>query len=144
MEWVAEQGIGGKSRTIVASTDRGLGYDSEDDYSNDDSDSDDMDGDWEYKPVVSKARGSHYFRRKRRLFRFVRNRSKPRTDDWDRGRSGNVIEMTISCVGRTTEPIRELLKHIAGHHYAKSISKTYIKRPAQRKRGKIIDIHGQQ
>lgn len=57
MEWVAEQGIGGKSRTIVASTDRGLGYDSEDDYSNDDSDSDDMDGDWEYKPVVSKARG---------------------------------------------------------------------------------------
>ncbi|KAF1998174.1 P-loop containing nucleoside triphosphate hydrolase protein [Amniculicola lignicola CBS 123094] len=135
MEWIAEQNMTKRSRDLKAVTKWVSAYDDgeEEGKANDD-DVLDESGIFNFEKWASNIPpryepnfGSDKFYHEGRVFRFTRTRREKKRSYWGEGED-QVLD--ISCVGRSTEPIKELLNYIKKWNLNKDNKSTTIFRPA--------------
>ena len=98
----------------------------------DDSDSDNelggADDDLQRIPIKYRAStGKQWFIHRRRLF--LANRTLGFGTTYSRGRSSNTESIDVSCLGRSTQPIKDLLETVYAAHRDKEKAFTIIRRP---------------
>ncbi|KAI4175580.1 MAG: hypothetical protein LQ343_001571 [Gyalolechia ehrenbergii] len=143
MNWVAEQKISEKSRTLMAKTGLENAWDSltggEIDqlvpagqllnFSN-----------WDAKvpPTFQPYFGAHRFWHNGRYFEFLRTQKSVMGSSWGGGsvvREDEYIKLT--CIGRSTQPLKALIKEARTHYLDKEKTCTVVRRPApQEMRGR--------
>ncbi|KAI4197644.1 MAG: hypothetical protein LQ350_005799 [Teloschistes chrysophthalmus] len=136
MEWLAEQKISKKSRTLMAKTGRESAWDSlpgEEinvmadagqllNFSN-----------WDAKvpPTFQPYFGTHRFWHNGRYFEFSRSKQETLGTSWGGGsvmREEEYIKLT--CIGRSTQPLKALIKEARDHYLDKEKTSTVVRRPA--------------
>ncbi|KAL8685990.1 MAG: hypothetical protein Q9218_007421 [Villophora microphyllina] len=136
MEWLAEQRISKKSRTLMAKTGRESAWDSlpaEEinvmadagqllNFSN-----------WDAKvpPTFQPYFGTHRFWHNGRYFEFSREKQTSMGTSWGGGsvmREEEYIKLT--CIGRSTQPLKALIKEARDHYLDKEKTSTVVRRPA--------------
>jgi chaperone BCS1 len=135
MEWIAEQRMTKRSRSLKAVTKWvSAWYESDEERKADDDDVLDESGIFNYEkwastipPQYEPNFGADRFWFQGRLFFFIRSRREKQVRMWG---SGEDQFLDISCVGRSTEPIKELLNHIKKWTLKKDSRMTAINRPA--------------
>ena len=136
MIWLAEQKISKNSRTLMAKTGRETAYDS---LTGGESDTAIEPGqlfnfsNWEAKvpPTFQPYFGCHRFWHRGRFFEFVRDQKSVMGSSWGGGsvvREDEYIKLT--CIGRSTQPIKELIKEARDHYLDKEKTCTVVRRPA--------------
>ncbi|KAL8923437.1 MAG: hypothetical protein Q9172_003134 [Xanthocarpia lactea] len=136
MEWLAEQKISKKSRTLMATTGRESAWDS---FSGGEPDLVAEAGqllnfsNWDAKvpPTFQPYFGVHRFFHRGRYFEFLRQQKSVMGSSWGGGsviREDEYIKLT--CIGRSTQPIKELIKEARDHYLDKEKSCTVVRRPA--------------
>ena len=147
MEWIRVQNVSKNSRKLMAKTGLENAWDR-------------VDGDmgvpkldpqtlvnfsnWDAKvpPRFQPSFGDHLFFYKRRLFKLKRENKQVLQDSGWRGSSLRDEEnITLTCVGRSTQPIKDLIKVARDHYFNKEKSSTIVRRPApkeQRGRGRSV------
>lgn len=142
MEWVSEQRMTKKSRSLKAVTKWvSAWHESEEERNAGDDDVLDESGIFNYEkwastipPQYEPNFGSDHFWFEGTLFFFTRTRREKQV----RSMWGNSEDqyLDISCVGRSTEPIKELLNHIKTWTLSKDSKMTAINRPAPKEERK--------
>lgn len=136
MEWIAEQRMTKRSRSLKAVTKWvSAWYESEEERNAGDDDVLDESGIFNFEKWASNIPpryepnfGSDRFWFQGRLFFFCRTRREKQVRSfWG---SGEDQFLDISCVGRNTEPIKELLNHIKSWTLSKDNNMTAVYRPA--------------
>ncbi|KAL8842252.1 MAG: hypothetical protein Q9170_000578 [Blastenia crenularia] len=136
MIWVAEQKISKRSRTLMVKTGRENAWDSLTcgeisqladvgqllNFSN-----------WDAKvpPTFQPYFGAHRFWHNGRYFEFLRSQKSVMGSSWGGGsvvREDEYIKLT--CIGRSTKPIKALIKEARDHYLDKEKSCTVVRRPA--------------
>ncbi|KAL8724698.1 MAG: hypothetical protein Q9166_007809 [cf. Caloplaca sp. 2 TL-2023] len=136
MGWLAEQKISKKSRTLMATTGRESAWDS---FSGGEIDLVADAGqllnfsNWDAKvpPTFQPYFGTHRFLHKGRYFEFLRSQKSVMGTSWGGGsvvREDEYIKLT--CIGRSTQPIKELIKEARDHYLDKEKTSTVVRRPA--------------
>lgn len=136
MDWLAEQKISKKSRTLMATTGRESAWDS---FSGGEMDLVAEPGqllnfsNWDAKvpPTFQPYFGVHRFFHKGRYFEFLRQQKSVMGSSWGGGsviREDEYIKLT--CIGRSTLPIKELIKEARDHYLDKEKTSTVVRRPA--------------
>lgn len=144
MGWVAEQPMSKNSRGLMVKTSHENAWDSQ----NMDMEEEGLNSDrllnfsnWEAKvpPKFQPYYGCHRFFHNGRLFQFKRE-AKLMVPDWrNMFREDETIE--LRCIGRSTQPIKNLIKECRDHHLEKEKSCTVVRRPASkehRDRGRTL------
>lgn len=80
-------------------------------------------------PRFVPAVGIHGFWSGRRYFRLHRRQQTVVDDQGGNGRVEKEEMLVISCFGRSTDPIKALLRTVKDYHYSDHIARTTIKRP---------------
>lgn len=136
MGWVAEQKISTKSRTLMAKTGRENAWDSLTggeinqivtsgqllNFSN-----------WDAKvpPTFQPYFGAHRFWHNGRYFQFERSQKSVMGSSWGGGSVMRDDEYIIlTCIGRSTQPIKALINEARNHYLDKEKSCTVVRRPA--------------
>ncbi|KAL8698959.1 MAG: hypothetical protein Q9224_001617 [Gallowayella concinna] len=136
MNWLAEQKISQNSRTLLATTGRESASDS---FSAEEMDlvSDPFDllnfSNWDAKvpPTFQPYFGKHRFFHQGRYFEFLRMKKDVMGTSWGGGtviREDESIKLT--CIGRSTQPIKDLIKEARDHYLDKEKTSTVVRRPA--------------
>ncbi|KAL8910400.1 MAG: hypothetical protein Q9171_004309 [Xanthocarpia ochracea] len=136
MEWLAEQKISKKSRTLMATTGRESAWDS---FSGGELDLVAEAGqllnfsNWDAKvpPTFQPYFGVHRFFHRGRYYEFIRQKKSVMGSSWGGGsvvREDEYIKLT--CIGRSTQPIKALIKEARDHYLDKEKSCTVVRRPA--------------
>ncbi|KAI4090710.1 MAG: hypothetical protein LQ339_008290 [Xanthoria mediterranea] len=136
MDWLAEQKISKKSRTLMATTGRENAWDS---WSGGELDLVADPGqllnfsNWDAKvpPTFQPYFGVHRFFHRGRYFEFLRQQKSVMGSSWGGGsviREDEYIKLT--CIGRSTQPIKELIKEARDHYLDKEKTSTVVRRPA--------------
>ncbi|KAL8699475.1 MAG: hypothetical protein Q9201_005985 [Fulgogasparrea decipioides] len=146
MEWLAEQKISKKSRTLMAKTGRESAWDSlpgeEIDITADAGQLLNF-SNWDAKvpPTFQPYFGTHRFWHDGRYFEFSREKQTSLGSSW----GGSVLRedeyIKLTCVGWSTQPLKELIKGARNHYLDKEKSFTVVRRPApkeMRGRGRNI------
>ncbi|KAF2106586.1 BCS1 N terminal-domain-containing protein [Lophiotrema nucula] len=142
MEWIAEQSMTKVSRDLKAVTKWVSAYEETDEERNaSDEDVLDESGIFNFEKWASNIPpryepnfGSDEFHHEGRWFKFARTRrEKQAKSPW--GASEDQV-LDISCIGRSTEPIKELLNHIKRWTLTKDNKMTAINRPAPKEERK--------
>jgi len=146
MEWLAAQDISKKSRSLMAKTGHESAWDLQDGVEVDeemDSESYINFSNWDAKvpPKFQPYFGTHWFFHCGRLFKFKRTNKTMMTAGW----GGNVFtedeSISLTCIGRSTQPIKDLIKETRDHYLDKEKACTVVRRPApkdQRGRGRSV------
>ena len=135
MDWLGEQQVSQKSQALMART----GH-----YSWDADEADDVDGgdadngallnfsNWDAKipPKFQPYFGNHRFWHKGRFFELKRETKQlMMSSGW-----GNMLRdeetIRLSCIGRSTQPIKDLIKECQDRYFDKKSSRTTVRRPA--------------
>ncbi|KAL8937767.1 MAG: hypothetical protein Q9211_003515 [Gyalolechia sp. 1 TL-2023] len=136
MDWVAEQKISKNSRTLMAKTGRENAWDSltggEIDHSAPAGQLLNF-SNWDAKvpPTFQPYFGAHRFWHNGRYFEFLRNQKSVIGASWAGGsvvREDEYIKLT--CVGRSTQPLKALIKEARDHYLDKGKACTVVRRPA--------------
>ncbi|KAK5006420.1 hypothetical protein LTR28_006519, partial [Elasticomyces elasticus] len=145
MSWIAEQRMSRTARNVKAKTQRGSAWDEADDLEDTTAgDAVDENGIFNFNkwsaripPRYEPYYGAHRFWFRRRLFVFKRSH-KPVTNQVNVqfGSSRDEDLVQLSCVGRSTAPIKDLLRHIKVWALDKTKSKTVIRRPTPKDRAR--------
>lgn len=147
MEWLASQKISINSRKLMAKSGRENAWDT-------------MEGDaavqeldpgtlmnfsnWDAKvpPQYQPSFGSHRFFHRGQFFQFKREEKQVMSSS---GWGGHVMRddenVTLTCIGRSTQPIKDLIKEARDHYLDKEKSRTVVRRPCpreQRGRGRSV------
>ena len=146
MEWLASQNVSKNSRKLMAKDGRENAWDQ----SNADDDVPALDpgnllnfNNWDAKvpPRFQPSFGSHRFFYRGNLFQFKRENKQVMTAGW----GGHVVRddenVTLTCVGRSTQPIKDLIKTARDHYLDKDKSCTVVRRPCpkeHRGRGRSV------
>ncbi|KAL9038642.1 MAG: hypothetical protein Q9180_003012 [Flavoplaca navasiana] len=136
MDWLAEQKISKSSRTLMATTGRESAWDS---FSGGEMDFVSEPGqllnfsNWDAKvpPTFQPYFGTHRFFHKGRYFEFLRQQKSVMGSSWGGGsviREDEYIKLT--CIGRSTQPIKDLIKEARDHYLDKEKTSTVVRRPA--------------
>ncbi len=136
MEWLAEQKISKKSRTLMATTGRESAWDS---FSGGELDLVADAGqllnfsNWDAKvpPTFQPYFGVHRFFHRGRYYEFIRQKKSVMGSSWGGGsvvREDEYIKLT--CIGRSTQPIKDLIKEARDHYLDKEKTCTVVRRPA--------------
>jgi mitochondrial chaperone BCS1 len=142
MEWIAEQRMTKRSRTLKAVTKWvSAWHESDEERKASDDDVLDESGIFNYEkwastipPQYQPNFGSDRFWFKGRMFSFTRSRREKKVRSyWS---SGDDEFLDICCVGRSTQPIKELLNHIKQWTLKKDNKMTAIYRPAAKEERK--------
>ena len=147
MEWIRVQNVSKNSRKLMAKT----GLENAWDLVDGDMGVPELDpqtlvnfSNWDAKvtPRFQPSFGVHLFFYKRRLFKLKRENKQVLQDSGWRGSSLRDEEnITLTCVGRSTQPIKDLIKVARDHYFNKEKSSTIVRRPApkdQRGRGRSV------
>ncbi|KAL9042619.1 MAG: hypothetical protein Q9214_003722 [Letrouitia sp. 1 TL-2023] len=135
MEWLAEQKISKDSRTLMARTGRETAWDSltgEIDTALDPNQLLNF-SNWDAKvpPTFQPYYGSHRFFHHGRYFEFHRLQKEIMGSSWG---GGSVIRedehIRLTCLGRSTQPLKNLIREARDHYLDKEKSCTVVRRPA--------------
>ena len=147
MEWLAAHRVTGKSRSLLAATGRQNAWDL-DSSGDDEDDEDEVDttellnfSNWDAKvpPKYTPYFGTERFWFKGRFFKFSRDAKTMMYSGWGGSTVFSSDEtITLTCIGRSTEPIKELIREARNNFLDKEKACTVVRRPApkeQRSRG---------
>ncbi|EKG19064.1 ATPase AAA+ type core [Macrophomina phaseolina MS6] len=138
LEWIAEQRMSKVSRSIKAVTRYGVSHTEAEDS---DGAMDEQGifnyGKWSAKipPRYEPYFGSHRFWHDGRLFMFDRSRREVAPNPYQPNRREEEL-IKLSCIGRSTAPIKVLLDHIKLWSIDKETAMTVIRRPASKDRSR--------
>jgi mitochondrial chaperone BCS1 len=139
MAWIADQKITKESRDLIAVSPTGSvwtgGDDEVDDYDADDSTIFNS-SHWEAKnpPRYEPTYGRHWFYYKGRAFLFYREKKELQRPSWSAPSAGDEREtVRLSCIGRSTTPLKALLETAKDRYLDKQKTMTIIRRPADSK-----------
>lgn len=146
MEWIRIQNVSKNSRKLMAKTGRENAWDLVDadmgvpeldpkklvNFSN-----------WDAKvpPRFQPSFGTHRFFHKGRFFQLTRENNQVLRDTWGGSSIRNEENITLTCVGRSTQPIKDLIDEARDHYLNKEKSCTVVRRPCpkeQRGRGRTV------
>ena len=146
MEWIRLQNVSKNSRKLMAKTGRESAWDLVDadmgvpeldpnklvNFSN-----------WDAKvpPRFQPSFGSHHFFHKGRLFQLSRDIQQVMRDGWGGNVMRNEEYITLTCVGRSAQPIKDLINVARDHYLDEEKSRTVVRRPSpkeQRGRGRTV------
>lgn len=146
MEWIRVQNVSKNSRKLMAKTGRENAWDL-------------VDGDmgvpeldpnklvnfsnWDAKvpPRFQPSFGIHRFFHKGRLFQLRRENKQVMHDSWGGSVMRDEENITLTCIGRSTQPIKDLIKLARDYYLNKEKSCTVVRRPCpkeQRGRGRTV------
>lgn len=146
MEWIRVQDVSKKSRKLIAKT----GLENAWDLVDGDIEVPELDpknlvnfSNWDAKvpPRFQPSFGVHHFFYKGRLFQLKRENKQVLRDSWGGSSLRDEENITLTCVGRSTQPIKDLIKVARDHYLNKEKSSTVVRRPApkeQRGRGRTV------
>lgn len=147
LEWLQEQKISKNSRTLMAKTSYGSAWDLQDA----DEEEEDLDPDnlvnfanWDAKvpPKFQPYFGRHRFFHRGTYFEFRREAKQMMYGGWGGSTVfGEDETIRLTCIGRTTQPIKDLLKECRDKYLEKEKACTVVRRPApkeQRGRGRSV------
>ncbi|OCL02979.1 P-loop containing nucleoside triphosphate hydrolase protein [Glonium stellatum] len=141
LQWIAEQRMSKISRSVKAVTRLGTIYGDKGDESDDEEALDEKGifnfGKWAAKlpPRYEPYFGRHRFWHNGRLFIFDRSRRERVVNPWSPNRGDEEL-IELRCIGRSTKPIKSLLKYIKSWSLEKEKAMTVIRRPAGKDRGR--------
>ncbi|KAL8673219.1 MAG: hypothetical protein Q9168_002371 [Polycauliona sp. 1 TL-2023] len=136
MDWLADQNISKSSRTLMATTGRESPWDN---FAGADMDPVAEPGqlsnfcNWDAKvpPTFQPYFGVHRFFHKGRYFEFRRQQKSVMGSSWG---GGSVVRedeyIKLVCIGRSTQPIKALIKEARDHYLDKGKTSTVVRRPA--------------
>ncbi|KAL6722109.1 hypothetical protein ACLMJK_001215 [Lecanora helva] len=147
MEWLASQKISVNSRKLMARSGRENAWDMVDG----DAAVQELDpntlinfSNWDAKvpPRFQPSFGSHLFFHKGRFFQFKREEKQVMSSS---GWGGHIMRddenVVLTCIGRSTQPIKDLIKEARDHYLDKEKSSTVVRRPCpkeHRGRGRSV------
>ncbi|KAL8821102.1 MAG: hypothetical protein Q9191_007379 [Dirinaria sp. TL-2023a] len=146
MEWLGIQDITKSSRSLMARTGRENPWDTEESEMSEDLDQDELlnFSNWDAKvpPTFEPFYGVHRFWHKGQFFIFSRDSKTMMGSGWG-GTSifYNDESIKLTCIGRSTAPIKELIKEARDHYLNKEKACTVVRRPApkdMRGRGRSV------
>ena len=133
MDWIAEQNVSKKSRMLIATTGREDAFD----YLDEGIEEYDPDSlvnfgniDAKVPPKFAPSFGSHYFFHKGNLLKFTRAVKQVMSSSWGGSMIRDDEDITLSCVGRSTQPIKNLIAEAREAFYKKEKACTVVRRPA--------------
>ena len=146
MEWLATHKVSNTSRKLMVKSGRENAWDMIDgDGSGTQADSSTLMNysNWEAKvpPRFQPSFGSHFFWHKGMLFQFKREERQIMGSGWGGSLLRDDENVTLTCVGRSTQPIKGLLKDARDHYLDKDKAATTVRRPGpkeQRGRGRNV------
>ena len=152
LEWLAAHKVTGKSRSLMAATGRQNAWDLDSTLDDDDEeDEDEVDttellnfSNWDAKvpPKYTPYFGTEHFWFKGQFFKFSRDAKTMMYSGWGGSTVFSSDEtITLTCIGRSTEPIKELIKEARDNFLNKEKACTVVRRPApkdQRGRGRGV------
>ncbi|KAL8753553.1 MAG: hypothetical protein Q9184_005390 [Pyrenodesmia sp. 2 TL-2023] len=135
MEWLAEQKVSKRSRTLMAKTGRENAWDSLTGGELDQiADSGQLlnFSNWDAKvpPTFQPYFGVHRFWHNGRFFEFERTQKTTLAATWGGSTLREDEHIKLTCVGRATQPIKELIKEARDYHLDKEKTCTVVRRPA--------------
>ena len=91
---------------------------------------------WELKmpPTFQPFFGSHRFQHSGRWFEFKREQRELLNGSYGPGLIRNEEIISLTCIGRSTQPLKDLIRTCQNHSVAKKSFKTAVKRPAPKER----------
>ena len=137
MAWLVDHQVSRTSRRLTAKTGRGNAWDQDGDF--EESNDDDTSGtllnfsNWDAKipPKFQPYFGNHWFFHHGRLFQLMRDTKQMMYQQGWGGSTFTTEEVVrIACVGRSTGPIKDLIKECRDHYIDKEKSCTVVRRPA--------------
>lgn len=146
MEWIRVQNVSKNSRKLMAKTGRENAWDLVDG----DMNVPELDpnklvnfSNWDAKvpPRFQPSFGVHRFFHKGRLFQLERENRQVMRDVWGGNALRNEENITLTCVGRSAQPIKDLIEVARDHYLNKEKSCTVVRRPCpkeQRGRGRTV------
>ena len=146
MEWIRVQNVSKTSRKLMAKT----GLENAWDLVDGDMGVPELDpkrlvnfSNWDatVPPRFQPSFGVHRFFHKGRLFQLKRENKTVIQDGWRGSSVRDEENITLTCIGRSTQPIKDLIKVARDHYLNKEKSCTVVRRPApkeQRGRGRSV------
>ncbi|MCJ1364043.1 hypothetical protein MMC16_003152 [Acarospora aff. strigata] len=134
MAWLAEQRMSQVSRSLMAKTGKESAWDAAEDRLDDEMDSSTLfnfsNFDAKIPPRFEPYFGQHRFWHKRQLFFLDRELKQVISSGW----GGNTFKedetITLTCIGRSTRPIKELILECRERYLERENSKTVVRRPS--------------
>ena len=135
MNWLAEQQISKTSRSLMAKTGTPNAWDQDvDDEENEDADEGEMlsfgHADAKVPPKFLPTYGIHRFWHKGRFFELTRDTKQTLLAGWGGSMFQNEETLRLTCIGRSTDPIKELIAECQARFFDKQSSRTVVRRPA--------------
>ena len=133
MDWIATQNVSKKSRMLIATTGREDAWDFlEEDVGEYDPDNLVNFGnlDAQVPPKFAPSFGSHYFFHRGNLLQFKRSSKQVLSSGWGQSMIRDDEDITLTCIGRSTLPIKNLITEARDTFYKKEKSCTVVRRPA--------------
>ena len=133
MHWIATQKVSKKSRKLTATTKN------EDAWDLVDEDIEEVDPevlinfsqmDAKVAPKFQPSFGTHYFLHRGNLFAFKRGQKQLMSSGWGGSLIRDEEDITLTCVGRSTQPLKDLIAEARQHFYKKEKPCTSVRRPA--------------
>lgn len=145
MDWLAAQDVVRHSRSLMAESSQQNAWDLEHSETEEEvADTTELLNfrNWDAKtpPKFIPYFGTHLFWHKGRYFKFSRENKQMMFQGWGGTILQNDETITLSCIGRSTKPIKDLIEEARGIYLKKGKSSTVVKRPApkdQRTRGRL-------
>ena len=144
MEWIRAQNVSKKSRKLMAKT----GLENAWDLVDGDMGVPELDpkrfvnfSNWDAKvpPRFQPSFGVHHFFHKGRFFQLTRENKQVLHDGWRGSSVRDEENIMLSCVGRSTQPIKDLIEVARDHYLNKEKSCTLVRRPAPKdRRGRSV------
>ncbi|CAF9915213.1 hypothetical protein IMSHALPRED_002375 [Imshaugia aleurites] len=146
MEWIGVQNVSKTSRKLMAKTGRENAWDLVDgDMGVPELDSKNLVNfsNWDamVPPRFQPSFGTHRFFHKGRLFQLKRENRQVMQEGWAGSVTRDEENITLTCIGRSTQPIKDLIKEARDHYLNKEKSCTVVRRPTpkeQRGRGRTV------
>lgn len=133
MDWIAMHNLSKRSRMLIATTGREDAFD----YLDEEIDEYDPDSlvnfgnlDAKVPPKFAPSFGSHYFLHRGYLLQFKRSMKQVLSSGWAGSMIRDDEDITLSCVGRSTQPIKNLITEAREAFYKKEKACTVVRRPA--------------
>ena len=133
MDWIAMQNVSKKSRMLIATTGREDAFDILDgEFGDYDPNNLVNFGNFDAKvpPKFVPSFGSHFFFHNGNLFQFKRSLKQVMSSGWGGSMIRDDEDITLTCVGRTTQPIKNLISEAREAFYKKEKACTVVRRPA--------------
>lgn len=133
MDWIALQKVSKRSRKLIAKTDREESWDFLEENA-EEFDSDTLINfsnlDAKVPPKFQPSFGTHYFYHRGNFFAFKRGQKQVLSSGWGGSMIRDEEDVTLTCIGRSTQPIKDLIAEARQHFYKKERSSTCVRRPA--------------